>query len=181
MKKFESHGNGYDPWLARYAGQHISWFGIGKNVIFEKGCLVWHPENIEIGDNVYIGHQTMLKGYHKNKMLIGSDVWIGQNCYFNSAGGISIGHGVGIGPCVKILSSAHDLSKLDYEQAIMEGELKFERVWIDSGADIGMGSIILSGVKIGRYVVIGAGSVVTKDVPNNEIWAGNPAKLIRRR
>ena len=41
--------------------------GLGRNVVFEKGALVFHPENIEIGDDVYIGHQVILKGWHKSK------------------------------------------------------------------------------------------------------------------
>ena len=44
---------------------------LGAGVVFEAGVLVFHPENIEIGDDVYVGHQTILKGYHNNKMTIG--------------------------------------------------------------------------------------------------------------
>ena len=50
---------------------------LAYNVIFETGVLVFHPENIEIGDDVYIGHYTILKGYFRNKMIIGSGTWIG--------------------------------------------------------------------------------------------------------
>lgn len=64
---------------------------LGKGVIFEKGVLVFHPENIEIGDNVYIGHYTILKGYYKNLMIIDNHTWIGQQCFLHSAGGLSIG------------------------------------------------------------------------------------------
>ena len=43
---------------------------LGEGVIFEPGVLVFHPENVEIGQHVYVGHYTILKGYYKNKMVI---------------------------------------------------------------------------------------------------------------
>src|SRR6476659_6097865 len=66
----QSHGSGeYTP----------SQFAVlGQNVILEPGVLVFHPENIEIGDEVYVGHQTILKGYHRNKMVLTAGSWIGQ-------------------------------------------------------------------------------------------------------
>src|SRR3974390_813353 len=79
----------------------------GEHVVFEPGALAFHPENISIGSNVYIGHYTILSGYYKNEMQIGSDVWIGQHCFLHSAGGLVIEDGVGIGPCVKITSARH--------------------------------------------------------------------------
>ena len=57
---------------------------------------------------------------------------------------------------------------------------KMANVTIEHDAFIGAGSIILKGVTIGACSVIGAGSVVTKNIPPNEIWAGNPAKFIRK-
>lgn len=58
--------------------------------------------------------------------------------------------------------------------------IKSKPVVIKRGAWIGGGSIILKGVVIGEYSVIGAGSVVTRSVPAGEIWAGNPARFIRK-
>ncbi len=78
---------------------------LGERVVFEAHVLVFHPENIEIDDDVYVGHQTILKGYHKNRMVIGAGSWIGQQCFFHSAGGLTIGRRVGIGPGVRILPS----------------------------------------------------------------------------
>jgi len=152
---------------------------IGQNVIFEYGVLVFHPENIEIGENVYIGHYTILKGYYKNVLKIGDHTWIGQQCFLHSAGGLEIGRAVGIGPRVIILTSEHELSMLDIP--VYFAPLKFEKVTINDGADIGAGSIILPGVNIGEGAVVGAGSVVTKDIPAYEIWAGVPARKIRER
>ena len=152
---------------------------LGENVTFEYGVLVFHPENIEIGDNVYVGHYTILKGYYKNKMIIGDHTWIGQQCFLHSAGGLEIGRAVGIGPRVTILTSQHELSNRNIP--VYFSPLEFQIVKIEDGADIGAGCIILPGVTIGEGAVVGAGSVVTKDVPAYEVWAGVPAKMIRMR
>jgi len=152
---------------------------LGKNVIVERGVLVFHPENIEIGDNVYIGHYTILKGYYKNLMVIGTHAWIGQQCFLHSAGGLKIGKAVGIGPKVVILTSQHQARDLNLP--VYFSPLEFGEVILEDGCDIGAGSIILSGVTIGEGAIIGAGAVVTKDIPSYEIWAGVPARFIRKR
>lgn len=151
---------------------------IGANVVFEEGVLVFHPENILLGNNIYIGHNTILKGYYQNEMRIGDGSWIGQMCFFHSAGGLSIGNNVGIGPCVKIITSEHEpLSGLP----VLHSPVKFAKVIIESDSDIGVGAIILPGVTIGEGAIVGAGSVVTKDVPAFAVVAGVPARLIRFR
>ncbi|MCM8829077.1 MAG: acyltransferase, partial [Candidatus Omnitrophica bacterium] len=141
--------------------------------------LVFHPENIKIGNNVYIGHNTILKGYYKNSMDIGDNTWIGQQCFLHSAGGLFIGKGVGIGPGVIILTSQHDA--VDRNIPVYYTPLVLEKVEIEDGCDIGAGAIILPGIKIGRGAIIGAGSVVTHNVPEYEVWAGVPARKIRTR
>lgn len=152
---------------------------IGKGVVFEAGVLVFHPENIEIGNNVYVGHYTILKGYHKNKMSIGDGTWIGQQCFFHSAGGLTIGRNVGIGPGVKIITSSHSLDEIN--KPILQGAVNFSPVAIGDSSDIGTGSIILPGVNIGIGVQIGAGSVVTSDMEDFVVALGAPARVIKRR
>jgi acetyltransferase-like isoleucine patch superfamily enzyme len=155
-------------------------FKIGKNVVIEKGVLVFHPENIELGNNIYIGHNTILMGYHKNKMIIKDNTWIGQQCFLHSAGGLEIGEAVGIGPGVIILTSYHDLDE-NINIPIIHSKIKFKKVIIEDSCDIGAGSIILPGVKIGKGAQIGAGSVVTKNVRPYAVAAGVPAKFLRYR
>lgn len=171
MKKLKSHGSGRLK-LSDFAE-------IGKNVIIERNALVFHPENIYIGDDVYIGHYAVLKGYYKNKMVIGSGTWIGQLCFFHSAGGLIIGNNVGIGPGVKIITSAHKGDIM--EKPVLHSAIEFKKVIIEDDSDIGVGAIILPGVTIGKGAVIGAGSIVTKDVSPYTVVAGNPAKIIKRR
>ncbi len=131
---------------------------LGTGVVLEPGVLVFHPENIEIGDQVYVGHQTILKGYYKNRLVIGAGTWIGQQCFFHSAGGLMIGPNVGIGPGVKIITSAH--AEEGRDKPILHSRLEFRAVTIEPDADIGVGAIILPGVTIGRGSQIGAGAVV---------------------
>lgn len=152
---------------------------LGQGVVFETGVLVFHPENITLGNDVYVGHYTILKGYHKNTMAIGDGTWIGQQCFFHSAGGITIGNNVGIGPGVKILTSTHELDHLD--KPILHSPIRTAAVTIESDSDIGVGALILPGVRIGRGSQVGAGAVVASDVPDYAVFAGNPAKLLRMR
>ena len=76
--------------------------GIGDGVVIERGALIFDPESVTIGSNVYLGHYVILRGYKGNSLAIGDDTYIGQMTYINSAGGVTIGSRVGIGPCVKI-------------------------------------------------------------------------------
>ncbi len=164
----KSHGSG------RFSPEQFK--EIGTNVIIEEGVMVFHPENIVLGKDIYIGHNTILKGYYRNEMQIGDGSWIGQMCFFHSAGGLKIGNNVGIGPCVKIITSEHEsLAGLP----VLHSPIKFAGVIIESDSDIGVGAILLPGVTIGEGAIVGAGSVVIKDVPAFAVVAGVPARLIR--
>ena len=168
---FRSHGTGKFS-----AGDFAS---IGKNVIFETGVLVFHPENICLGSNVYVGHYAILKGYYKNEMVIGNNVWIGQNCFFHSAGGLVIEDGVGIGPGVYILTSMHEVKQKSLP--IIAMPIQTAPVIVDKNSDIGFGAKLLPGVRIGEGTLVGAGAVVTRDTPAYSVVAGVPAKVIRLR
>lgn len=152
---------------------------LGQNCIFEAGVLVFHPENIEIGDDVYIGHNTILKGYFRNKLVIGAHTWIGQGCFFHSAGGLEIGRAVGIGPMVKILTSAHVDEEVNIP--VYFNNIRLAPVVLKDGCDVGIGTTILPGITIGEGAIVGAGSVVTHDVPDYQVWAGVPARFFRDR
>jgi len=170
-KNYSSHGSGLF--------EKHQFHKIGDNVIFENGVLVFHPETITIGHHVYIGHQTILKGYYRNEMVIGDHTWIGQGCFFHSGGGIFIGSAVGIGPMVKIISSHHLMD--DLAKPVLFHEIAFKKVVIESGSDIGMGAIILPGMVVGEGAVVGAGAVVTRPIPPYAVAVGNPARIIKYR
>lgn len=152
---------------------------VGTDCVFEAGVLVFHPERIRLGRNVYIGHQTILKGYYKNEMSIGEQTWIGQQCFFHSAGGLHIGARVGIGPAVKIITSRHE--EAGRVTPILLSPIEFAEVVIEDDVDIGVGTVILPGVHIGRGAQIAAGAVVTKDVPAYSVAVGVPARVTRER
>jgi Acetyltransferase (isoleucine patch superfamily) len=148
-------------------------------VIFEEDVRVFHPEQIEIGENVYIGHGAILKGYHNGHMVLDDHSWIGQNCFLHSAGGIHIGKAVGLGPGVTVLTSVH--TDQDLLRPVISNTLEFGEVIIGDGSDIGVNAIILPGIKINEGCIIGAGSVVTHDIPAYSVAAGNPARILRSR
>ncbi len=152
---------------------------LGEGVVIEAGVLVFHPENIEIDDDVYVGHHTMLKGYHTNRMVIGAGTWIGQQCFFHSAGGITIGRNVGIGPAVKILTSFH--AEEGISKPILHSRIEFAPVVVEDDCDLGIGSILLPGVTVGRGCQVGAGAVVTRSVAPYSVVVGVPARVLRVR
>jgi acetyltransferase-like isoleucine patch superfamily enzyme len=171
MRTFVSHGDG--------SFRREDFASIGTKVIFESGVLVFHPETISIGENVYVGHRAMLKGHPAGRMSIGENTWIGQNVFLHSAGGIRIGRNVGIGPNVTMLTSYH--KDVGRGTAILDSPLDFKEIVVEDGVDIGVGAILLPGVTVGRGTQIGAGAVVTKDVPAYTVAAGNPARILRSR
>lgn len=171
MKLHASHGSGaFEPSQFRRLGAHC---------VFETGVLVFHPENIELGENVYVGHQAILKGYYKNSMIIGDGTWIGQQCFFHAAGGLEIGRNVGIGPGVRIITSVHTEAGRDVP--VLRSPLEFAPVVIEDDVDLGVGSVVLPGVRVGRGAIVGAGAVVREDVPPYAVVAGVPARILRFR
>jgi acetyltransferase-like isoleucine patch superfamily enzyme len=149
------------------------------SVILEPGVLIFHPENVSLDEDVYVGHGAILKGYYKNELIIGRGSWIGQGAFLHSAGGITVGEDVGIGPHACIITSVH--GEPGREKPIMAGALELAPVRLDDGCDVGINATILPGVRVGRGAQIGAGAVVVSDVPDFAVVAGNPARLLRTR
>ena len=105
---------------------------------------------------------------------IGKNVFINACCKFQDQGGIEIGNGVLIGHNVTLATLNHD-ERPQFRQNIYPKPIKIEdNVWIGSNATI------LQGITIGKGAIVGACAVVTKDVPENTIVAGVPAKIIRK-
>jgi acetyltransferase-like isoleucine patch superfamily enzyme len=151
----------------------------GEGTVFEAGALVFHPENVAIGRDVYVGHHAILKAYHRNRLIVGDGSWIGQMVFLHAAGGLTVGARVGIGPGVKIITSSHEVPA--GAAPILDGPLRFAPVELEDGCDIGVGAVILPGVRVGRGAQIGAGAVVTRDVPAGAIALGAPARVHRMR
>jgi acetyltransferase-like isoleucine patch superfamily enzyme len=145
---------------------------VGPNVIFK------HPETMEFGDAVFIGAQAMIQGRYDGTCKIGNHVWIGPQAYFD-ARAIELEDYVGWGPGAKVLGSAHTGDPVD--APIIATSLVIKPVRIGFGADVGMNAAILPGVHVGANAIVGAGAVVTQDVPEYAIVAGVPAKFLRSR
>jgi acetyltransferase-like isoleucine patch superfamily enzyme len=105
---------------------------------------------------------------------VGRKVFINQCCTIYDMGGVSIGDLVMIGPNVNIITAGHGMKPVERRAYVEAKPIVIERnVWIAAAVTI------LGGVTIGENSVIGAGAVVTKDVPANSFAAGVPAKVIR--
>ena len=106
-----------------------------------------------------------------NQMTIGKNVFANHSLTCMAIGGIAVGDGTMIGPHVIIATDNHDLH--DKRILICKSVAIGENVWIGAGAEI------LPGVHIGDNAVVGAGAVVTRDVPDNAVVAGVPARILK--
>lgn len=155
--------------VARRCGDGLS---VGSGVGFK------HLETFEIGSGVFIGAQAYIQGRHDGRCIIGDHVWIGPQSYFD-ARDLVIDDYVGWGPGAKILGSAH--TGLPIEVPIIRTDLEIQPVRIGAWADIGTNAVILPGITVGKGSIVGAGAVVTRDVPPFAIVAGVPARFLRWR
>ena len=127
---------------------------------------------VEIGQ----GSATLLglRLYTRGNLTIGDHSVIDRDCVLDARGGITIGNNVNLAPEVMILTAYHDPDDENFKGIT-------KAVTIEDYAWTATRSLILPGVTIGRSAVVGAGSVVTKDVEPGTIVGGNPARLIRER
>lgn len=137
-----------------------------QNEIIEE-LFTYQPTNLEL--------LTPFQVDYGNNIFLGKNVFINHNCYFMDAGRIIVGDNVFFGPGVGLYTVSHPLayerrnSGLEQAQTIKIGD----NVWIGANASV------LPGVTIESGAVVSAGSVVTRDVPENAIVAGIPAKIVK--
>jgi maltose O-acetyltransferase len=126
---------------------------IGKDSLIEPPFYCAYGQNIRIGDHVFLN----------------------VSCNIIDCNEVNIGHHVMVGPGVQIYTAAHLLQARPRNQGfeIAKPIVIEENVWLGGSA------ILLPGVRVGRNAVVGAGAVVSRDVPANTVVAGNPARVIR--
>jgi acetyltransferase-like isoleucine patch superfamily enzyme len=151
-------------------------FGNGVRI----GCaaLARHHETFVIGDGVFIGEQAFIQGRFDGTCAIGNHVWIGPQAYLD-ARDLVIEDYVGWGPGARVLGSEHTGRPVDVP--IIQTDLHIRPVRIGAWADVGTNAVILPGVTIGKGAIVGAGAVVTRDVPPFAVVAGVPAAFLRWR
>jgi acetyltransferase-like isoleucine patch superfamily enzyme len=171
-------GDGYLESLMRRVIWRALAKRIGSGLSVGVGAGFKHLETFEIGDGVFIGANAYLQGRFDGRCVIGNHVWIGPQAYFD-ARDLVLGDYVGWGPGAKVLGSAH--TGIPVEEPIIQTDLEIKPVRIAAWADIGTNSVLLPGVTVGKGAIVGAGAVVTKDVPAFAIVAGVPAKFLRWR
>jgi acetyltransferase-like isoleucine patch superfamily enzyme len=150
----------------------------GHGIRIGLGVLVLHPQTFEIGDAVFIGNQTFLQGRHDGRCVLGAHTWIGPQSYFDCRD-LELEEYVGWGPGAKVLGSEHTGDPVDVP--IIQTDLVIKPVRVRRWADIGVNAVLLPGVTVGEGAIVGAGAVVTQDVPDHAVVAGVPAKLLRYR
>lgn len=176
---------------------------VGKGAIFGKGIVLRHPGKITMGDGVAIDDYSLLdaSGAGEEGVSLGDNVIVSRNCVIQGKTGavvigkktdigcntiISSGNGIFIGSHVLIagncyigggryISDCLDIPMME------QGVYSKGAVMISDDVWLGAGAIVLDGVKIGKGCIVGAGAVVTKDLPDYSIAVGVPAKVTRIR
>jgi len=137
-----------------------------------------HLETFRIGHSCFIGAGAYLQGRFDGRFVVGDNVWIGPQAYFDARDLVLEDH-VGWGPGAKVLGSAH--TGIPANVPIVKTDLEIRPVRVRAWADIGTNAVLLPGVTVGKGAIVGAGAVVTKDVPPFAIVAGVPARFLRWR
>jgi acetyltransferase-like isoleucine patch superfamily enzyme len=143
---------------------------LGENVKLSRFINLY---GCEIGDNTKIGAFVEVQKNAK----------IGKNCKISShtfvCEGVTIEDQVFVGHSVAFINDSYPRAATGEGRLQTEADWRVERTLVKKGASIGSGCTILANVTIGENALVGAGSVVTKDVPPNTVVAGNPAKVLR--
>lgn len=163
----------------------------GKNITLGQGVYLDHgvylhgtPGGISIGDNTFVMHRSMLHVFNFRdvphaKISIGQNCFIGEMTVIRGQGGVEIGNKVYTGPMVQILAVNHVFR--DPDTPIADQGITAKGIVIEDDVWLAAGAIVLDGVRIGKGAVIGAGAVVSHDIPPYSIAVGSPAKSIKNR
>jgi acetyltransferase-like isoleucine patch superfamily enzyme len=139
--------------------------------------LKLYNKNLIVGKNFICGKSPSIS--KKNSIKIGDNFYMGNYCDLSS--NLEIGNNVLVGSKVSFVGGDHKIDNIKDKLIRNSGRDVLKTTIIEDNVWIGTSSIILQGIYVASGSVIAAGSVLTKSTRNNEIWAGNPATLIRKR
>lgn len=175
---------------------------VGKGVSFGKSITIRHPHKISIGDNVVVDDYCVLdaKGLDNNGITLEENIFIGRGSILSCKNGdiileknvvvgfnseifsgskVVIGENTLIAAYVYIIGGGHAYSKVDIP--ISEQEKPSHGIKVEKNCWIGAGAMVFDNVTIGEDTIIGAGALVSKDIPPFSIAAGMPARVARSR
>ncbi len=172
--------------LISYYQSKKGFSSFGKKSLIKFPYKIWGRDRISIGENVFIAENSYFAVSKKFKnqkfsptISIGNNTCIGSNFFLASIDEIVIEDDVLISDRVFISDHIHNYE--DIKTPIIEQPLKKKgKVLIKKGSFIGVNAVIMPGVTIGKNSVIGASSVVIKDVPDFAVATGNPARIIKK-
>lgn len=156
---------------------------LGSNVIIDDNVVLdakGEPSTsrIELGDDVLIGRNGILSCTNAY-INIGDHVSMGPNCYLTTKRFIEVGSNVSIGPYASLVGAGHSVT--DPSKPALLQERTAQGVVVEDGVWLGARVTVLDGVRIGENAIVGAGAVVTEDIPPNVIAVGVPARVISGR
>jgi acetyltransferase-like isoleucine patch superfamily enzyme len=156
---------------------------LGKNVLVGDRVIIYQAKDggtVELGDRVAVLRDTAIETGFGGSLSIGSETWIQPRGQINAyLGSIYIGSGVDIAPNCALYSYEHGMVP---DRPIREQPLETKGdIVIEDHVWMGVGVIVLSGVRIGKGAVIGAGSLVNKDISDYAIAVGVPARVVKMR
>jgi acetyltransferase-like isoleucine patch superfamily enzyme len=158
---------------------------LGRDSYFIEPYNIHCPDRVHIGDNVVVGERSFLSVVqsckdvkHEPELRIGNDVLIGGNVVIECTGDVEIGDRTGFSVRVVVGGASRGYEDSYAAPTDMVGDDALP-VRIGSEVVIGIGATILAGVTIGDGAFIGAGTVVTRDVPSRSVVFGNPGMVIR--
>lgn len=174
--KFTSTGNSIKSCIKVKDKKNIS-MGSGNSIGSFAALNSYNNGKIILGNKCLVEDYTVIEA-QKGSVIFGDNSTLNQFSVIRAWGDVKIGNGVRIGPSVQIMAMKHNFD--DPDKYIFQQGLSGTGITIGSNVWIGGNVTILDGVTIGNNCIIGAGSVVTKNIPDNSIAVGNPCRVIKQ-
>jgi acetyltransferase-like isoleucine patch superfamily enzyme len=156
---------------------------LGRGVYLDRGAYLHACVNgIALGSGTFVMHGAVLHVYNfrdipHSGISVGRNCLIGEYSVLRGQGGITIGDNVYTAPHVQMLAVEHVHD--DPSRPVVDQGITAQGIVVEDDAWIGAGALILDGVRVGKGAVVGAGAVVTRDVPPHAVVAGVPAEVVR--